>query len=530
MRARTARLPNGRHFAVTWSIPDDFGGMTEAILRRSRAFREVAGTPVDVLTFDARPDYPELERRLRAAGSLADGIRVLNLYDWLRDHELPESDASAAPLTDDPPLPSGVPGSERRRDGRVLSRVVRDTDGGMLHTDHFRADGTLLLTDRRDVRGTRGARRLVLHDRSGRPVRAWRSAWALYAEWLDALTGGARSYMIVDSKTMAPFMQTYRRPHVVTAHLIHGSHRDAAGDLRASRRAALASAHRFDVVAVLSRSQARDLRHDVDRMPRVAVVSNPRAQCGTAPPTDPRSPTRGVVVASLTRRKRVSHAIDAIQRANEGRRSPLTLDVYGDGESRDALERRAAGDAGIRFHGYEPGARDTLSSASFALFTAHSEGFPLALVEAMAAGCIPIAYDIDYGPADIIRDGRNGCLVTAGDVTALADAVCRVADLPERDRQRMRARAVRAARAFTDQAVCAQWAEAFELALVRRTLRRRPAVRAALARWPQVRSAGAPVIRVLARLHRAGDASPDHARRLGVKPPFATPGADTLPR
>ena len=27
-------LPEGRHFAVTWSIPDEFGGMTDAMLRR----------------------------------------------------------------------------------------------------------------------------------------------------------------------------------------------------------------------------------------------------------------------------------------------------------------------------------------------------------------------------------------------------------------------------------------------------------------------------------------------------------------
>ena len=32
------------------------------------------------------------------------------------------------------------------------------------------------------------------------------------------------------------------------------------------------------------------------------------------------------------------------------------------------------------------------------------------LVESMASGCIPIAYDIDYGPSDIITDGVDGFL------------------------------------------------------------------------------------------------------------------------
>jgi poly(glycerol-phosphate) alpha-glucosyltransferase len=502
VRDRTPYLPHGRHFAVTWSIPDDFGGMTEAILRRSRAFREVSGTPVDVLTFDTRPDHPALAVRLRQAGSLGEGIRILNLYDWLRDHELPQPGGPTPPITADEPISDGAPSTQRMRDGRVISRVVRDAGGGMLQTDHFRTDGTLLLTDRRDVRhrGTLGGRRLVLYDRDGRPARAWTRAWALYAEWLDALTDGIPSFMIVDSKTIAPFMQTYRRPHVVTVHLIHGSHRDSAGAVKSSRRAALTSARHFDAVTVLSRAQARDLRRDVDGLPPVAVVANPRASHAGDAPIGPRDPTRGIVVASLTKRKRVSHAIDAVVRANEGRSSPLILDVFGDGESRRPLERLAAGHPEIRFHGHDPRARNRLAAASFAVFTPHSEGFPLALVEAMADGCIPIAYDIEYGPGDIIHHGRNGFLVPPGDVDALARTIARVADLPESSRRRVRERAVRSTSGFTDEAVCRQWADVFGRALVRRSLRGRPAVRAAVARWPRVRAVAPSAVRVLARL------------------------------
>ena len=55
-------MPRGPQFAVTWSIPDDYGGMTAAMLARSSAFSRLGGVPVDVLTFDARPDTADLER------------------------------------------------------------------------------------------------------------------------------------------------------------------------------------------------------------------------------------------------------------------------------------------------------------------------------------------------------------------------------------------------------------------------------------------------------------------------------------
>ncbi len=77
-------------------------------------------------------------------------------------------------------------------------------------------------------------------------------------------------------------------------------------------------------------------------------------------------------------------------------------------------------------------ARRRLATASFLLLTSSLEGFPLVLVEAMAAGCIPIAYDVPYGPSDVIVSGRNGFLVPAGDLDALTRAVAEFLRLPAR--------------------------------------------------------------------------------------------------
>jgi len=41
----------------------------------------------------------------------------------------------------------------------------------------------------------------------------------------------------------------------------------------------------------------------------------------------------------------------------------------------------------------------------------------------MARGCLAVAYDIAYGPAEMIVDGVSGLLVASGDIDALAEAV-----------------------------------------------------------------------------------------------------------
>lgn len=513
------RLPEGRQFAVTWSIPDEFGGMTDAMLRRSAAFSRLGGVDVDVLTFDARPDTGRLEQALRDRGMLADGVRVRNLYDWLREHPLPGGSLQLdrdvfTPLTDDDST------EPRRRGDVVTSRARVDDDGRVLQVDHYRDDGTLVLSDRRDTRerGTVGGRSVVLCDDTGRPVRSWRRIWPLYAAWLDALTGGRRSFMIVDSKTIARFMLTYRRPHVITAHVVHGSHRSAPSEghpIRRSRREVLEHVDDFDLVAVLSRRQADEIERLVGQHGNLVVIPNSRGPLATSDPSTAsrislhrRDPDRVIVLAALTPRKRVSHAIDATQRASSEVGRPFRLDVYGDGESRDALERLVDGSAAVQLHGYEPDARRRLVEASFLLLTSRSEGFPLVLIESMASGCLPIAYDVPYGPADLIRDGRNGFLVPAGDVGALAAALVRARAMPSRRLARMRRRAIRSARRFDEERVTLRWARELRRVAAQRRLAhstRFRALRAAAARTPaapQLRSLAVTMAATLDRTRR----------------------------
>jgi poly(glycerol-phosphate) alpha-glucosyltransferase len=516
------RMPHGRHFAVTWSIPDVYGGMTAAMLARSAAFSRLGGTPVDVLTFDARPDTADVEVRLRERGVVGDGVRLVNLYDWLRVHPLPGG--SLRPERDVfTPLGDADETVARRRGDTVMSRTRSDDQGRTLQVDHYRDDGTLVLSDRRDTRrrGVVGGRSVVLCDDEGRPVRSWARIWPLYTAWLDALTGGTPSFMIVDSKTIAPFMVGYRRSHVLTAHVVHASHRSGAGEdhpIRESRRAVFEQLDGFDLVAVLTRRQAADIQQDVGPAPNLVTIPNSRpeprlAERGEREVRASRDPDRGVVLAALTPRKRVSHAIDAVQRARRsaaraGVSATLRLDVYGEGESRDALERQAGDDPAVRLHGFDPDARRELATASFLLLTSRSEGSPLVLVEAMAAGCLPIAYDVRYGPSDLIRNGRNGYLVPPGDVDALAAAIVRLRQTPTRHVEAKRRAAMRAAHAFDEERVTRLWARELRRAAVRRRMRRSPRfhrMREFAARSRVAAPARAAVVNLMAAFMRAAD-------------------------
>lgn len=470
-----AALPPGRHFALTWGIAAPYGGMTTALLQRSRLFAE-AGTPVDVLTLDDRPEElgPEFADLARA------GVRVRNLYDWARDDAVtprgPVPEAPA-PLRDDADdVTTDVVA------GTAVRRVRLDDDGRPRDLDHLRADGTVALSERRV--GRRG-RVLIAYDSAGAPIRSWRRRYDLYGDWLDHLVGDDEAFVIVDSKTVAPFAADYHRRRVTTVHVVHGSHRGPTpGSVRASRTPVFSRLGDFDAVAFATDAQRRDVRALVGRRPLLVTIAHPvRTPRADALPAEAER-SGAVVLARLEPIKRVEDAVAAVIVRNAGAvaGASIGLDVYGSGSRRDDLAEQAAQAApcgAVRLHGHTDDPAGALAAASILLLTSRSEAFGLVLLEAMAAGCLPIAYDIAYGPGDLIRHGENGWLVPDGDVPALAAAIDAAARLAPAERQAMRARAVATAERFSGDRILRTWADALRTARRRRRLlgRVRPVVR-----------------------------------------------------
>lgn len=100
------------------------------------------------------------------------------------------------------------------------------------------------------------------------------------------------------------------------------------------------------------------------------------------------------------------------------------LTIVGDGPAKAQYEELSA-ELGLRRVAFE--GRQTpeayYARASIFCMTSTCEGFGLVLIEAQAAGCVPVAFDSYSSVHDIIEDGVNGCLVKPFDVQAYADTL-----------------------------------------------------------------------------------------------------------
>jgi glycosyltransferase involved in cell wall biosynthesis len=95
---------------------------------------------------------------------------------------------------------------------------------------------------------------------------------------------------------------------------------------------------------------------------------------------------------------------------------------FGTGPDEKEFIRRMTGVLGNDFYygGVISGAAkvQALNSADIFLMPSRFEGLPLALLEAMAAGCVPIVSNKGSIPS-VVEDGRNGFLVDPGDITQI---------------------------------------------------------------------------------------------------------------
>jgi poly(glycerol-phosphate) alpha-glucosyltransferase len=80
----------------------------------------------------------------------------------------------------------------------------------------------------------------------------------------------------------------------------------------------------------------------------------------------------------------------------------------------------------VTLHGYRPDAAEQTATAALLIVSSNYEGQGLVVLEAFSRGCPVVAYDISYGPSEMIEPGVNGELVPAGDIEALGATIGRL--------------------------------------------------------------------------------------------------------
>jgi glycosyltransferase involved in cell wall biosynthesis len=221
----------------------------------------------------------------------------------------------------------------------------------------------------------------------------------------------------------------------------------------------------FRVVGVTTRT----LSHFSSRIKsRSCVIHNPVLR----PPAISKQPAQQLLerpalltIGRLDKHKGHDLLLRAFARLTH-RHANWSLTILGEGSQRQELEdlcRSLKLTERVSLPGRVSNPEQFLRQADLFVMASRSEGFPMALGEAMACGLPVIATDCPSGPAEMIRDGVNGILVPTEDVEALAAALdCLMSDEPLR--LQLSSRAPEVAERFSLERAMQLWEEILEQA------------------------------------------------------------------
>ncbi|WP_370247338.1 stealth conserved region 3 domain-containing protein [Nocardioides sp.] len=259
--------------------------------------------------------------------------------------------------------------------------------------------------------------------------------------------------------------------------VVHQEHR-SSNERTSGLEPLLAYAPRADLVALLTPSVEHWFRDQLGPLaPPTVVVPNPLPQ-GWIPRATLEEPLI-MAAGRLVPEKQFGKLIDAFGQVAD-RIPEWRLRICGDGNQRLELVRQIRKwdlwDR-VELPGSLPDLAAEWPKASIVALTSRSEGFPLVLQEAMAAGVPALSFDCPSGPREIIQHEVNGLLVAPQSVAGMAAALLRLATDDEL-RHRLGTGARHSARQYDPAALAERWTGILSDARVRRGDRGRLASRA----------------------------------------------------
>ncbi len=304
------------------------------------------------------------------------------------------------------------------------------------HREHLRPDGTTYLTDSvlplaSNPQKTHRVLRLL--DRQGMVQGEFAGASELYKHWLAKLVGETETDVIVDSKFSAGFLWSFEHPLAMKFVNFHSTHVSAGanpltGKLSEAHQSIISNRENWDGITFLTKSQRQAFVERFGDQGNTVVISNPVDGPDVLPDFAKRDRTKVLHVGRFTKGKNVSEVIEIVHGVASGG-TPVSLDLIGEGEQHKELAelvRDLAMDDLVRFRGHIDTVENELATARVLLLCSKFEGQSLALLEAQASGCVPVSYDVDFGPRDVIERDATGFLVPFHDREAAIRAVTRL--------------------------------------------------------------------------------------------------------
>ncbi|MCL2628962.1 MAG: glycosyltransferase [Oscillospiraceae bacterium] len=179
---------------------------------------------------------------------------------------------------------------------------------------------------------------------------------------------------------------------------------------------------KFDAVIQLTGEAKDDFGEIFNARDNVFAIPHPYPYDIVKVDFEKRNNKKAIIIARFDTVKQIPLAVEIFSLV--ARVLPdVKLEIYGRGLDEDRIKAKIAElniGKNVQLMGYTDDPLAIIQGATMFMMTSWAEGFGLTLAESICNGCPAIAFDIKYGPGEIITDGKTGFLIPRFDVESYA--------------------------------------------------------------------------------------------------------------
>ncbi|RIM06992.1 glycosyltransferase [Staphylococcus chromogenes] len=469
-------------YTVTSTLPEFHGGRTKSLLSRNLFLETQLQQDHTILTTNYNPNYPQIEKRFIQRGVFSKMMKHINIFEWISNGECYQFPTT--PFRNQPKYQSHhvkikglkheikekTPEVVRYYDNKqyVRYRKYEDIDKGILKFEDFMIPGVKHKIERweynewgylhkKTTYSTKRNKRLadafynqhgeiyckryfsdderskiiqIVLYKNGQVYKVFDSENAFFTYFFEAVLP-KNAIVFNDARLIDKSLLDVKQP-LKSIFVFHSSHLNLQGALKSRYKVSQARHDEISKIFVLTEQQKADVMKDYDIgsdrvvvIPHFTKINSTKAE---------HKEDNFVFIGRIDENKQVPKIIDSFKIYHD-QGYPYGLNIYGYGEDKDiqAVEAHIKDlnlTEKVRFHGRTHQPDLLFSKHRASLLASQYEGFALSVMESLNNDCPVIAYDIKYGPGELIQNGINGYTVPPQDVEGMAQKMIEITKHP----------------------------------------------------------------------------------------------------
>ena len=447
-------------------LPRNFTGIEVATINRANQFVECLNIIPTILTVKYNHQLNERREELYKSGKLNSLVKILNMYEYFQEADDNNINFNVQPQSEINDFSNivykKVVGTENfkvfNKDGDFLFYYVCDDKGNLSHINYFKnkivvkrdyynsnkilsktqiinehsqkiekeiyynKSGKVCMTcDYNNEQGFSIMNNIYLYNSIGLAQAHFNTEDDLIAYWIDKLIEGEETSSIFVLDRIASYinpLKNTKSKNIKKVAVLHSSHIRGGKDvmkspINPSMKPLFVDINSVDRIVTLTDTQRQHLILRFGNESKYVTIPHALKKMSDIITFRKRKKNKLIYVARLAPEKRHFDAINIISKVKE-EIPDVELHLFGNGIEKKKIQQLIETKGlqkNIILRGHIENLEEEYLDSQIAILTSHIEGFSLFLLESLAHGCPIISYNIDYGPADLIDNEKNGYLV-----------------------------------------------------------------------------------------------------------------------